>query len=137
MTVWWDSWPCNVSNIVYAVMLWACLVHCRYLAVTSKGWHGYSLSMSERATWHVTTVGSSCLLYIHDASGSSNKLGTPWCNARRIMFCHRHGMKVQILTPHSFSHLQRYGVTVHGALQVCTHPYTTIGTEKIVPLQCN
>jgi hypothetical protein len=40
------------------------------------------------ATWHVTTVRSSRLLYIHDASGSSNKLGTPWCNAQSILLRH-------------------------------------------------
>jgi hypothetical protein len=28
------------------------------------------------------------LLYIHDASGSRNKLGTPRCNARRILLRH-------------------------------------------------
>ena len=26
----------------------------------------------------------------------------------------RHGMKVQLVTPYRVSHLQRYGVTVHG-----------------------
>jgi len=26
----------------------------------------------------------------------------------------RHGIKVQLLTPYGFSHLQRYGIMVHG-----------------------
>jgi hypothetical protein len=40
------------------------------------------------ATLHVTTIRSSHLLYIHDASGSRNKLGTPWYNAQRILLYH-------------------------------------------------
>jgi hypothetical protein len=54
----------------------------------SKGWYGFGLSMPGRATWHVTTVRSSRLLYIHDAFTSRNKLGTPWCNARRVLLRH-------------------------------------------------
>jgi hypothetical protein len=84
----WDSWPRNVSKVGYAVTLRTCSVRCRYLAVTSKGWYGYGLSRSGRATWHVTAVRSSRLPYIHDASGSRNKLGTPRCNARRILLRH-------------------------------------------------
>jgi hypothetical protein len=68
-------------------MLPAFSVHCQYLAVTSKGWYGYSLSRFEQTIWHITTVRSSRLLYIHDASGSHNKLVTPWCNAHRILLC--------------------------------------------------
>jgi hypothetical protein len=83
-----DSWPRNVSKRVYAVTLRACSMRCRYLAVASKGWYGYDLSSSGRATCHVITVRSSRLLYIHDASGSRNKLGTPLCNARRILLRH-------------------------------------------------
>ena len=45
-----DSWPRNVSKVGYAVTLRACSVCCRYLAVASKGWYGYGLSRSERAT---------------------------------------------------------------------------------------
>jgi hypothetical protein len=79
-----DSWPRNVSKVGYAVTLWACTLCCRYLAVASKGWYGYGLSMSGRTTCYVTTVRCSRLLYIRDASGSRNKLGTPCCNSRRI-----------------------------------------------------
>jgi hypothetical protein len=43
-----------------------------------------------------------------------NKLGTPMCNARRILCAVRHGMKVQLVTPYCVSRLQRYGVTVRG-----------------------
>jgi hypothetical protein len=85
---WGDSWPRNVSTVGDAVTLWAISVRCRYLAVASKGWNRYGLSRSERATWHVITARSSRILYIHDASGSRNKLGTPWCNARRILLRH-------------------------------------------------
>jgi hypothetical protein len=83
-----DSWPCNVSKVGYMVTLRACSVRCRYLAVASKGWYSFGLSRSGCATWHVTTVRSSCLLYIYDASGSRIKLGTSWCNACRILLCH-------------------------------------------------
>jgi hypothetical protein len=72
-------------------MLWACSVRCRYLAITSKGWYGYGLSKSGRATWQVSIIRSSRLLYIHDASGSRNKLWTPRCNARRILLRHEAG----------------------------------------------
>jgi hypothetical protein len=84
----WDLWPCNISKVGYTVTLWACSLHCQYLAVTSKGWYSYGLSRSGRITWHVTTVHSSHLLYIHDASGSCNKLGTLLCNACRILLRH-------------------------------------------------
>jgi hypothetical protein len=83
-----DSWLRTLSKVSYAVMLRASSVRCRYLAVESKGWYGYDQSRSERATWHVTTFCSYRLLYIHEASGSRNKLGTPWCNARRILLRH-------------------------------------------------
>jgi hypothetical protein len=116
-----DSWPRHVSKVGYAVTLRACSVRCRYLAVALKGWYGYGLIRSGRATWHVTTVRSSRLLYNHDASGSRNKLVTPWCNARRILFAMRHGMKVQIVTPYRVSHLQRYGVMVRGSVS-CVYP---------------
>ena len=62
-----DSWPLNVSKGGYAVTLRACSVCCRYLAVASKGWYGYGLSRCGRATWNVTTVSSSALLFIPDA----------------------------------------------------------------------
>jgi hypothetical protein len=77
----------HVSKVGYVVMLRACSVRHRYLAVASKGWYGYGMR-SGRATWHVTTFRPSHLLYNHDASGSHNKLGTPWCNARRIPLHH-------------------------------------------------
>jgi hypothetical protein len=53
-------------------------------------------------------------LYIHDASGSLNKLGPPGCNARRILLRHEARGESQIVTPYRVSHLQRYGVTVRG-----------------------
>jgi hypothetical protein len=83
-----DLWPCNVSKVGYVVTLWTYSVHCRYLAVTSKWWYSNGLNVSGHETWHITTVRSSHLLYIHDASGSHNKLGTPWCNAHRILLRH-------------------------------------------------
>jgi hypothetical protein len=48
-----DSLPHNVSKAGYALMLRACSVRCRYLTIASKGWYGYGLSKSGRATWHV------------------------------------------------------------------------------------
>jgi len=63
-----DSWPRNVLKVGYAVTLRACSVCCRYLAFASKEWYGYGLSSCGRATWHVTTVSSSPLLSIPDAS---------------------------------------------------------------------
>jgi hypothetical protein len=84
----WDSSPHNISKVGYAIMLQACSVRCRYLAIVSKGWYGYGLSRSGRWMWHITTVCSSRLLYIHEAAGSRNKLGTPWCNAQRILLHH-------------------------------------------------
>jgi len=33
-----DSWPRNILKVGCAVTLRACLLRCRYLAVTSKGW---------------------------------------------------------------------------------------------------
>jgi hypothetical protein len=67
-----DLWPRNASKLVYVITLRACLVHCRYLAVASKGWYGYGLSRFGRATWHVTTVRSSPLLFIPDVSVLKN-----------------------------------------------------------------
>jgi hypothetical protein len=72
----------------YAVTLRACSMRCRYLSVAWKGWYGYGLGRSGRATWHVTTARSSRLLYIHGVSGSRNKQGTPWCEVRWIMLRH-------------------------------------------------
>jgi hypothetical protein len=60
--------------------------------------------------------------YVHDASGSHNKLGTPWSNARRILLRHEAGMKVQTVAPYHVSHLQRYGVTVRGNV-TSVYPY--------------
>jgi hypothetical protein len=51
---------------------------------------------------------------IHDASGSCNKLGTPWCMLAGYCYATRHGMKVQNVTPFRVSHLQCYGVTARG-----------------------
>jgi hypothetical protein len=75
----------NVSKVSYAVSLLAFSVRCRYLAVASDGWYGYGLRTSELATWHVTTVRSSHLLYIHDVFGSRNELGTSWFNTHRLL----------------------------------------------------
>jgi hypothetical protein len=80
------TWPRNVSKVGYVVTLGACSVCCRYLAIVSKGWYSYGLSRFGRTMWHVTTVSSSRLLYFRDASGSHNKLGTPWCNACRMLW---------------------------------------------------
>jgi hypothetical protein len=107
-----DSWPRNVSKVGYAVTLRACLVRCLYLAVASKGWYGYGLSRSGRATWHFTTVRSSRLLCIHDASGSSKKLETPWCNARRILLRHEardESSDRNSVSCQSLATLRRYG----------------------------
>jgi hypothetical protein len=109
----WDSCPRNISKVGYAVMLWSCSVCFRYLAITSKGWYDYGLSRSGRTMWLITTVCSSRLLYIHDASVSRNKLGTPWCNTHRILLHHeawyetsdRNSMLCQ-----SLATLQRYGM---------------------------
>ena len=54
-------------------------------------------------------------------SGSRNKLGMPVCNARRILYAVKHGMKVQLVTPYRVSLLQRYGVTVRGNV-TSVHP---------------
>jgi hypothetical protein len=107
-----DSWPRNGSKVGYAVTLRACSVRCRYLAVASKGWYGYGLSRSGRATWHVTTVRFSRLLYIHDASGSRNKLGTPWCKARRILLRHESRDECSVrnsVSCQSLATLRRFG----------------------------
>jgi hypothetical protein len=103
-----DSWPRTVPKLGYAVTLRACSVRCRYLAVASKGWYGYGLSMSGRTTWHVTTVRSS-------------RLQAPVTNwephgvtLAGHCYAMRHGMKVQIVTAYRVSQLQRYGVTVRG-----------------------
>jgi hypothetical protein len=66
----WDSSPRNIPKSGYAVTLRACSMRCRYLAITSQGWYWFVLSRSGCAMWHVTSVRSSHLLYIHDASGS-------------------------------------------------------------------
>jgi hypothetical protein len=107
-----DLCPRNVSKAGYAVTLRVCSVRCRYLVVATKGWYGYGLSMSGRATWHVTTVRSSRLLYIYDASVSRNKLGTPWCNARRILLRHEargESSDRNSVSCQSLATLQRYG----------------------------
>jgi hypothetical protein len=51
-----DSCPPNVSKVGYAVTLRACSVCCRYLAVASKGWHGYGRSRCGRATCNADSV---------------------------------------------------------------------------------
>jgi hypothetical protein len=50
---------------------------------------------------------SSHLLYIHAASVSHNKLGTPWCMAWD---------EVQIVIPYHVGHLQHYSIKVHGII---------------------
>jgi hypothetical protein len=107
-----DSWSRNVSKVGYAVTLWACSMRCRYLAVSSKGWYSYGLCSCGRATWHVTTVPSSRLLYIRDASGSRNKQGTPWYSARRILLHHEvrdESSDHNSFSCHSLAKLRRYG----------------------------
>jgi hypothetical protein len=107
-----DWWPRNVSKVGYAVKLRPCSVRCRYLAVASKGWHGYGLSRSGRATWHVTTVRSSRLLAPVTNWEPHGVTLAGYC------YVMRHGMKVQTVTPYRVSHWQRtalrYGVTVQG-----------------------
>jgi hypothetical protein len=107
-----DLWPRNVLDVGYAITLRACSLRRRYLAVVSKGWCGYGLNRTGRATWHVTTVRSSHLRYIHDASGSRNKLGTPWHYSRKILL--RHEARDESLDRNSVSFqslatLRRYG----------------------------
>jgi hypothetical protein len=131
-----DSWPRDVSKLGFAVTLRACLVRCRYLAVTSKGWYGYGLSRSGRATWHVTTVRSSHLLA---PVTNSEPHGVPLAGYCYIM---RHGVKGQIVTAYRVGPVVwvtgnvtalRYGVTlqcvptvtVRGNVTVCTHLYGT------------
>jgi hypothetical protein len=85
---------------------------CRYLAVASKGWYSYGLSRSGRAAWHVTTVRSSPLLYVHYACGSRNKLGTSWCNTRRILLHHEardESSDRKSVSCQSLATLRRYG----------------------------
>jgi hypothetical protein len=105
-----DSWLRNVSKVGYAVTLRACSVCWRYLAVASMGWYGYGLSRYGRATWHVTTVRFSALLFIPPVTNWE-----PQCVAL-AGYCYvvRHGMKVQLVTPYRVSHLQRYGVAARG-----------------------
>jgi hypothetical protein len=107
-----DSWPRNVTKGGYAVTLRTCSVRCRYLAVASKECYGYGLSSSGCATRHVITVCSSHLLYIHDASGFRNKLGTPWCNVRRILLRHEardESLERNSVSCQSLAMLRRYG----------------------------
>jgi hypothetical protein len=114
VTPYCDSVDRTRDNVTYqnAVTLRACSVCCHYLAVASKGWYIYSLRRSGRATWRVTTVRSSHLLYIHDASDSCNKPGTPWCNALRILLCHEARDESSDRSSVCVSHWQCYGVTV-------------------------
>jgi hypothetical protein len=49
----WGSWPCNVSEVGYVIMLEAYLVQCEYLAIPLKRWYGYGLSKCGCATWHI------------------------------------------------------------------------------------
>jgi hypothetical protein len=113
-----DSWPRNVLKVGYTITLREFSVRCGYLAAASKGWYGYGLLRSGRVTWYVTTVRSS-RLYIHDASGSCNKLGTLWCKARRILLRHEAWDESSDRNSVSCESLAalRYAVT----LQVCTH----------------
>jgi hypothetical protein len=85
-----------------------------------KGMIRLGLSMSGRTTWHVTTVRSSRLRYVHDASGSRNKLETHGATLAGYCYAMRHEMEVQIVTPYRASHIVtalRYAVT----FQECTH----------------
>jgi hypothetical protein len=106
----WDLWPRNVSKVGYLLTLRARSGSCRYLAITSKGWYGYGLSRSGRATWHVTTVRSSHLhmFMVHLAPV------TNWephgITLAGHCYAMRYRMKVQVITPFHVSHLQHYGV---------------------------
>jgi hypothetical protein len=124
-TVSWQCgrgwWPRNISKVGYAVTLRTCSLRSPYLSVASKGWYGYGLRRSGRATWYVTTVRSSRLPYIHNASGSRNTLGTPWCNASRIPLCHEardeSSDRNSVLSVTCNVTALRYAVTLH----VSTH----------------
>jgi hypothetical protein len=108
-----DSWACNISKVGYAVTIRACSMRYRNLAITSKGLYGYGLSRSGCATWHVPTVRSSRLLYIHDASGSRNELGTSWCNPRGILLSHEardESSDRNFISCQSLATLQRYSM---------------------------
>jgi hypothetical protein len=61
-------------------------------------------------------------------SGSSNKLGTPWCNARRILLQHEAQDENSDRNSVScVSHLQRYGVTARDNVSsVCAHLYCAV-----------
>jgi hypothetical protein len=113
-----DSWPRNVSKVGYAVTLRACSVRCRYLAVASKGWYGYGLSMSARPTWHVTTVFTFMMLLAPVTNWKPHGVKLAGC-----CYAMRHRMKVQIVTPFRVRHLQSYGVTVRGNV---TTVYATV-----------
>jgi hypothetical protein len=91
-------------------VLRACSVRCRYLVVTSKGWYGYGLSRSGRATWHVATVHSSRLLAPVTNWEPHGVTLAGYCYGMR------HGMKVQIVTAYGVGHLQHYGIKEHGNL---------------------
>jgi hypothetical protein len=72
-----DSWPRNVSEVGYAVMLRAFSVWCRYLTVASKGWYGYGLSTCGRATSRCTS-----------ASAPAVTVSSLWCDCQ-IPIAHR------------------------------------------------
>jgi hypothetical protein len=93
-----------------ATSLRACSVRCRYLAVASKGWYGYGLSMTGRATWHDTTARFKFMMLLAPVANWEPR------GVTLAGYCYgmRHGMKVRIVTPFRVSHLQRYGVTVRG-----------------------
>jgi hypothetical protein len=109
-----DSWPRYVSKVGYAVTLRACSVRCRYLSVASKGWYGYGLSRSGRATWHVTTVRSLAFFTFMMLLAPVTNWEPYGVTLAGYCYGMRHGMKVQIVNPYRVSHLQRYGVTVRG-----------------------
>jgi hypothetical protein len=60
-----------------------------------------------------------------DRSGSRNKLGTPFCNARRILLRHEardESSARNSVSCKSLATLRRYGTPRYAvALQVCTH----------------
>jgi hypothetical protein len=95
-----DSWPRNVSRVGYAVKLRACSVRCRYLAVASKGWYGYGLSRSERATWHVTTAAPLAFFTFMMLLAPVTNWEPHGVALARYSYAMRQGMKFHIVTPY-------------------------------------
>jgi hypothetical protein len=108
----------NVSKAGYAVTLRACSVRCQYLAVA---WYGYGLS--GLVVQSDTSPPSAPLAFFTFVMLLAHVTNWKPHGVTLAGYCYamRQGMKVQIVTPYRFSHLNvtalRYVVTV----QVCTH----------------